>query len=112
MITIQTKPDCTLGFIPIKDDWDRFVKDGLSIEYSFDIGHERDLGTRFIEVGREFEIIGKLSEITEEQAMELVYETKTWFGDVTINSLDGLYQWSLNAGIKEKDFGNYLVIKL
>ncbi len=123
MKTVQTKPDCTLGF----------VKDSGPIQ---EINSVKEIFSKY-------PLIGKLSEITEEQARELV-EKQHYVGDgiepmykMYYTKESGLLQpyhyieqddeiimggFSLaisslksaaeEVGIEEKDFGNYLVIKL
>jgi hypothetical protein len=107
MKTIQTKPDCTLGFIPAPK-----LEAGGWIT-----SHDAMLDEKIT-------LIGKLSEITEEQARELldsflhggfvVYKdyidpTNSYFNASVLSSLKSA---ALSVGIEEKDFDKYLVIKL
>jgi hypothetical protein len=132
MKTIQTKPDCTLGFLP----WEK----GKSTKGLL-ILHDNFLYSR--------KYIGQLSEITEEQARELV-EAILWKESISITSrtspetkrtflykkygnlpfiapyhadmeggeihpliaIHSLQSAALSVGIEEKDFDKYLVIKL
>jgi hypothetical protein len=85
MKTIQTKPDCTLGFLPTSFEGELQAK----------------------------EIIGKLSEISEDQARELMEVDKGHIGFGRIcNYLYGLKESAKAVGIEEKDFDKYLVVKL
>ncbi len=105
MLTIKTKPDCTLGFLPYPEGGTA----GLLVK------HEGIIMKR--------EIIGKLSEITEEQARELVEESGLDRGGFKNPSFrqqkcfsmlakDALEFWALSVGIEEKSFDKYLVVKL
>lgn len=113
MKTIETKPGVTIGFVDSEE---------------FDITMHGDY------------VIGRLSEITEEQAKELVASTKwhfpeehtVWFNytesaeqpnpvsgqlrqkwNVGLsNAVDSLKTAAISVGIEEKDFDKYLVIKL
>jgi hypothetical protein len=123
MKTIQTKPDCTLGFYKIVEGKNKYFPNSTAIRA---IG-DSNLTEKSI-------YIGNLSEITEEQARELVggmeciYETygklspwaeygtedqkgggKKYFA---IHAVDSLQSAALSVGIEEKDFDKYLVIKL
>ena len=122
MLTIKTKPDYTLGFIKYTEiKMHPSLPDGLYY-------YESQL-----EGGKD---IGKLSEITEEQARELVEEGHHFYGSlykIYYSENSGLLQpyhmndgepaWFSNAinslqsaaeevGIKEEEFDQYLVIKL
>jgi HEPN domain-containing protein len=103
MKTIQTKPDTTLMFGEIPD--------GVSIDKITEM------------VGVFGQVIGKLSEITEEQARELVNQTgedqyrRYWYSHPLQNiftniAVESLESAALSVGIKEEDFDKYLVIKL
>jgi hypothetical protein len=99
MKTIQTKPDCTLGFVE-----EALVKtNGDLLAYLW----ER---VNFL---HSYKLLGKLSEITEEQARELMEVDKGHIGFGRIcNYLYGLKESAKAVGIEEKDFGSYLVVKL
>ena len=128
MLTIKTKPDYTLGFIKYTEiKMHPSLPDGLYY-------YESQL-----EGGKD---IGKLSEITEEQAKELVDLGKMYFKITTPECYDGkkqklyvdlnelhefdkfngkpvgeayklkLKDAALSVGIEEKDFDKYLVVKL
>jgi hypothetical protein len=92
MKTIQTKSDCTLGFVedsgPIKE-----------------IQKVRDILSKHL-------FIGKLSEITEEQAKELVYGHPEDYEKSPEYGKSGLNKLALSVGILETDFDKYLVVKL
>lgn len=116
MLTIETKPGVTLHFLQCPDGYEHIA---LVVPE----------GSRFGWKG-----IGRLSEITEEQAKELVdgdkYVYKT-YGDLpecaqygtqdlkgggvkkfALYAVDSLGSAAIGLGIKEEDFDQYLVIKL
>jgi hypothetical protein len=85
MLTIKTKPDCTLGFLNV-------ISETLT----------------------EYQIINgiNLAKISEEQARELVYGHPEDYEKSPEYGKSGLNKLALSVGIEEKDFGNYLVVKL
>jgi hypothetical protein len=107
MLTIKTKPDCTLGFIKAPDGYENIAM----------IVPE---GSRF-----STKSIGKLSEITEEQAREFCYKdgySDFYYCEYKKNEINK-YKSESSAlmafhtaivlfGIAMKDFDKYLVIKL
>jgi hypothetical protein len=117
MKNIKTKEGVDLAFINIKDIPIKVNVPNSSNEITHPVN------------------LGKLSEITEEQAKELV-ECTTSENDatmdgkavtsfllynhrrtkdssvVTINPIKALFSAALSVGIEEKDFDQYLVIKL
>jgi hypothetical protein len=123
MMTIKTKPDCTLGFV-------RFGKDKPETEPAITIiGYPT--GKRIAKIGNsetEYEPINLLSDISEEQARELVdlgkFEIidprngeKMWADLNEVYNFDKFYksklkEHALSVGIEEKDFDKYLIIKL
>jgi hypothetical protein len=124
MLTVQTKPDCTLGFaLGWKNPDGNFVFQ-LNQDIEFTpvtpeayIGFKADFAKMdevgFFEKGDKINIIGKLSEITEEQARELMEVDKGHIGFGRIcNYLYGLKESAKAVGIEEKDFDKYLIIKL
>jgi hypothetical protein len=108
MKTIETKPGVTLGFIACPEGYEN-----LSLIVP--------KGSRF-----GWKQIGKLSEITEEQAKELVLHPEdvkhgdTWYPlykdytglVLTRSPIRSLCSAAGFTGIEEKDYENYLVIKL
>jgi hypothetical protein len=123
MKTVQTKPDCTLGFaLGWKNPDGKFVFQlNQDIEFT-PVTPESYIGgvDPYIidEVGCTVgfnvnnKVIGKLSEITEEQARELVYGHPEDYEKSPEYGKSGLNKLALSVGIEEKDFGNYLVVKL
>lgn len=126
MITIETKPGVTIGFYkpPVLPYMEEFNKDSRKCIY---------VNNMILHVF----FINKLSEITEDQAKELVeiinkdplptykaYNHKGYMalsptyynGDTGIISLlrakQSIETAALSVGIEEKDFDQYLVIKL
>jgi hypothetical protein len=107
MKTIQTKPDCTLGFV-------RFGKDKPEAEPTVTLYGNSLEGWRKAKISNtEYEAINLLSEITEEQAKELMEVDKGHIGFGRIcNYLYGLKESAKAVGILETDFDKYLVVKL
>jgi hypothetical protein len=131
MKTVQTKPDCTLGFIKMKPahTGNADLESSVIKDVKIDIG----LLTKSNKAPTP---IGILSEITEEQAEELVDGVKRedseeiayWYCynpekanrhsdkktliPVYHKAMDSLKSAAESAGIEEKDFDKYLVIKL
>jgi hypothetical protein len=117
MKTIQTKPDCTLQFIECPRGYEKTV-------YTHPEGVKK------------WKPIGRLSDITEEQARELVEGTTEGLithknycpssrhrcspiyynadeGEIKfLRAIHSLQSAALSVGIEEKDFDKYLVIKL
>jgi hypothetical protein len=112
MKTVQTKPDCTLGFVEetlVKTNGDllTYLWEKVSFLHSY-------------------KLLGKLSEITEEQAEELVDSKMKYPGCMhyrmyyeflgndfnLIRAIYSLRSAALSVGIPETDFDKYLVIKL
>jgi hypothetical protein len=79
MKTIQTKPDCTLGFVELPVAPKKWNEETIELylnackEFTKTSLTEEMLGLK-----KAPELIGKLSEITEEQAKELVYFDEKW----------------------------------
>jgi hypothetical protein len=120
MLTIKTKPDCTLQFIECPRGYEKIV-------YTFP--ETADPLT--------WKPIGRLSEVTEEQARELVEGTTEGLsmhkdychesnvrlgpfyydadGDGEIKFLRAIHSLqsaALSVGIEEKDFDKFLIVKL
>jgi hypothetical protein len=131
MKTVQTKPDCTLGFVEVEPEWFNFKTrfDGSWWLYGsnksipdnnpfseVETFEDEYVYTLLVEKVKEFKqisVIGKLSEITEEQARELMEVDKEHIGFGRIcNYLYGLKESAKAVGIEEKDFDKYLVVKL
>lgn len=148
MKTIQTKPDCTLGFIEVKPEWFNFkarfdgswwlygsnknIPDNNPFSEVETFEDEHVLTILIEKVRGEFRdisVIGKLSEITEEQARKLVdYDRYGRHGDQFRDYIEcdwntkRPYKWDTaiysihsaaqSVGIEEKDFDKCLVIKL
>lgn len=124
MKTIQTKPDCTLGFV-------------LAPNTKNILGHKTGDKYRALWDGVNYSEGILLSEITEEQAKELVEETNIGISiqeppfpyppqesittyplyngpnwAVAGSAITSLKSAALSVGIEEKDFDKYLVVKL
>jgi hypothetical protein len=101
MKTIETKPGVTLGFVLARD---------INFYTVFPEGANADW--------KPPKVISKLSEITEEQAKELIPNTIPQFMDAGVirnwkyDPLNALKEGVKSVGIEEKDFGNYLVVRL
>jgi len=71
-----------------------------------------------LDEGRSLTVIGKLSEITEEQAKELVegadyyLSFKNYTNKGTLDPLGSLYSAARETGITDLEHDQYLVIKL
>jgi hypothetical protein len=100
--TIETKPGVTLKFIACPRGYEKTA-------YTYPEG---------MDPLRKWEPIGRLSEITEEQAKELVEEKEGFYKNysepfcVCVGPDGSLNSVALSLGIKESDFDQYLVIKL
>jgi hypothetical protein len=128
MKTIETKPGVTLGFV--KWDWHpaptKVLVEGETDPRSIIYDGKSLNPYKADEVGQtssqnNYKVIGKLSEITEEQAKELVEMTiddaqyREVEKDGSVINRDHKYKLRKQAksvGIEEKDFDKYLVIKL
>lgn len=129
MKAIKTKPDCTLGFVKIPEIKVPFQGHSENVLRFSEVTKESLDGSGFSWFKEEdsFEAIGKLSEVTEEQARELVEEINgatlgnkplpmyknyllgTILTDAATYSLKSA---ALSVGIEEKDFDKYLIVKL
>lgn len=138
MKAIKTKPDCTLGFVKIPEIKVPFQGHSENVLRFSEVTKESLDGSGFSWFKEEdsFEAIGKLSEVTEEQAMELVQTCSSFamqfdgryggsmvgFANYNMDEesytvcvytpTDSLQSAALSVGIEEKDFDKYLVIKL
>jgi hypothetical protein len=119
MLTIKTKPDCTLGFVEVPDFKisDEIISAGEKniIRFSQKSIDATDNPFRDAIGFEGKQAIGKLSEITEEQAKEFYNDVNPINAKTVLWEKTGLCKIAKSAflvGIEEKDFENYLVIKL
>lgn len=119
MLTIKTKPDCTLGFVPMDIKFSPITPES----YDGEKVNPYHIDEVFIINTDKSKIIGKLSEITEEQARELVKSSNLKNQGIAyhIDPLENIYSRTaliaiqaavLSVGIEEKDFDKYVVVKL
>jgi hypothetical protein len=122
MKTIQTKPDCTLGFAKSDKSTNELNNDVLI--YGTACATVDTNPYTLLELVESKKVVGWLSEVSEEQAKELLESslvngfccyknymdsTNWYFGASVLMSLQSA---ALSVGIEEKDFDKYLIVKL
>jgi hypothetical protein len=111
MKTIETKPGVTLGFV--KMEWQPVEPNhyvGRSVSAYFQ--DEASIAPEY----KHYPIIGLLSEITEEQAKELMPEVKVFVPDAKdwkeYTGKELLKMATDSVNIKPEEFNQYLLVKL